>query len=273
MNTALDNLDTRNDLFIRTLSYTENTSILTFSSNHILPDKTICYGSSTDQVIDVYKGRSTNRPLIVVVHGGYYKPEIDRKYLYLLSHTLSKHHKWQVALIEYRRIYKKPKIYTSDILHAIECARRRTKNHNNQIILIGHSVGGHFALWANNMNNNIRDVAGTIALAPVTDMIGGSILGIGMQAIKNFLGNKIPFDKILQLNPINLSYDMTPIIVIHGDLDLRVPLIQSVEFVKKLLNDGRNVRYIEVKNMGHFEIVDPRECVFNIIINELKQFI
>lgn len=274
MYSALNSTETINELFIRTLSYTENSTILTYTRNIILPDKTISYGHHPDQIVDIYRGRSCDRPLVILIHGGHYNPQIDRKYLYLFAHTLAKHHKWQVAVVEYRRIYGKPNIYTNDILEAVRCARHRAKNHNGKIILIGHSAGGQFALWLNSKTNNISGIMGTIALAPVTDLIQRSIISSNEQAVKKFLGDKLPLETILKLNPISLQYNTNPITIIHGDLDIRVPLLQSVYFVKKFEDDAQmNIKYIEVRNIGHFEVVDPRDVVFNIIIEELLQFI
>jgi acetyl esterase/lipase len=52
------------------------------------PDKTITFGKSDDQVIDFYLPSDQKKPLIVLIHGGYWRPEYDRKHLAPLARAL-----------------------------------------------------------------------------------------------------------------------------------------------------------------------------------------
>ena len=53
------------------------------------PDETFTFGKSEDQVIDFYLPPDQKKPLIVLIHGGYWRSEYDRKHLAPLARTLA----------------------------------------------------------------------------------------------------------------------------------------------------------------------------------------
>ena len=114
-----------------------------FELPYVSPGETIHFGKSEDQVIDFYLPQDKKDSIIVLIHGGYWRPEYDRKHLAPLADALSSLG-WPVALIEYRRIIGNPDVMMSDVISAIEEVSKRYPN----LILIGHSAGGHLALVA-----------------------------------------------------------------------------------------------------------------------------
>ncbi len=55
----------------------EDLSILTRTANP--PEVTIRYGDEPDQIADIrYGTRGSDLPLLVLIHGGFWKPEYDR---------------------------------------------------------------------------------------------------------------------------------------------------------------------------------------------------
>jgi len=63
------------------------------------PDQVISYGTSIDQVIDIYDG---DGPLVTLIHGGYWRPVHNREHMRALAGKLVSHG-FRVANIEYRR--------------------------------------------------------------------------------------------------------------------------------------------------------------------------
>jgi acetyl esterase/lipase len=215
-------------------------------------DKSVSYGKSEDQVIDFYYSAKPNNSIIVLIHGGYWRPEYDRKHLAPLAKALSTAG-WSVALIEYRRIIGNPDAMMSDVMSAIE----EVSEEYSKLILIGHSAGGHLALVA---SNKVKASA-IIALAPLTNLLAAEELDLDEGAVSDFLG--APASLRPDLDPTRLPEITIPTTVIHGALDLRVPIKFSQDYVSQ--KAGPDIQFLEFENLGHFELIDPRSVIFDEI--------
>lgn len=220
------------------------------------PDKTISYGKSEDQVIDFYNSANPKNSVIVLIHGGYWRPDYDRKHLAPFAKALS-NMGWSIALIEYRRIIGNPDAAMSDVNNAV----KEVVSQYSNLILIGHSAGGHLALLAAQKTKS----AGVIALAPVTDLLSAEELDLDEGAVSDFLG--APASIRSDLDPMRLPALTVPTTVIHGLLDIRVPPIFSRNYVAKMAST--NIELIELTDVGHFELIDPRHETLSIILEKL----
>ena len=138
----------------------------------------------------------------------------------------------------------------SDVISAIE---EVSKSYSN-LILIGHSAGGHLALVASHKVN----ASAIIALAPLTNLLAAEELDLDEGAVSDFLG--APAALRSDLDPTRLPVLTIPTTLIHGTLDLRVPINFSREYVAQ--KAGPFVHFLEFENLGHFELIDPRSEVF-----------
>ena len=223
-----------------------------FELPYVKPGKTISFGKSEDQVIDFYLPQDYKKPLIVLIHGGYWRPEYDRKHLAPLADALS-NSGWPIALIEYRRIIGNPDAMFNDVISAIEEVSKSYPN----LILIGHSAGGHLALVASHKFG----ASPVIALAPLTNLLAAEELDLDEGAVSDFLGT--PASLRSDLDPMRLSAPTAPTTFIHGTLDIRVPITFSRDYVAQKV--GPNMHFMEFENLGHFELIDPRSEIFTEI--------
>jgi acetyl esterase/lipase len=224
------------------------------------PDRTISYGKSEDQVIDFYNSAKPNDSVIVLIHGGYWRPEYDRKHLAPFAKALSSAG-WPVALIEYRRIQGNPDAMLQDAKDAITLIEKEHKN----IILVGHSAGGQLALVLTNSTKTI----GTIALAPVTDLLVAEQLDLDESAVSDYLG--CPANIRSDLDPMRIEFLAKEIVLIHGTLDIRVPFEFSTRFMKN--KEAMNLLFIPLDGVGHFELIDPRQEIFKTICQQVSRII
>ena len=229
-----------------------------FDFTYIAPAKTISYGKHDDQVIDFYLPLESTKSTLVLIHGGYWRPDYDRKHLAPLAQKFADLG-WPVALIEYCRIIGNPDAAMNDVISAIQ----ELINQNRKLILIGHSAGGHLALIAATR----LSVTGVIALAPVTDLVKAEELDLDEGAVSDFLGS--PASARGDLDPIRQPVLTVPTTLIHGVLDIRVPVAFSRDYVAKAASSCINL--IELDKVGHFELIDPRHKVFEIILKQLAQ--
>ena len=123
----------------------EDLSVLTRSARP--PDLTLAYGDEADQVADIrYGARGSELPLVVLIHGGFWKPEYDRVHVAAMSNALAEAG-WTTLTLEYRRVSGEPDVTLHDMATALRVLPARVECHNGQVLLIGHSAGGHLALW------------------------------------------------------------------------------------------------------------------------------
>ncbi len=227
------------------------------------PDSVLHYGDLPDQCIDIYLTEKSSAPMIILIHGGYWRSEYDRIHLRPLAAALASNG-WQVALVEYRRIAGDPDAMVSDIKTAIEFVM--ASDATRPIILMGHSAGGHLALWAASVISKLKSV---IALAPIADLATGEKLNLDSGAIASFLGKSASLRT--DLDPILISTQAIPITLIHGVADLHVPIELSRGYVKSKMLKGEIVNLIELAGIGHFELIDPRSSVWPVIFGELAK--
>lgn len=223
------------------------------------PDRSVAYGKSEDQVIDFYNSEKPSDSIIVLIHGGYWRPEYDRKHLAPFAKAIANAGR-SVALIEYRRIIGNPDAAMSDVMNAIG----KVAEQNSNLILIGHSAGGHLALLAANKVEAIG-IKGVIALAPVTDLVSAEDLDLDEGAVSDFLG--APAKLRSDLDPIRQPALSAPTFLIHGELDIRVPPIFSRTYAA-----SSDVELLELEGVGHFELIDPRHEIFRVILEKLGIF-
>lgn len=208
-----------------------------------VPDETWAYGNDPDQVADLF-GIPAPHPL-VLIHGGYWRPPWDRTSLRPLAGALADAG-YMVVSLEYRRIPGNPDAMAEDIASALNALAA------DEVTLIGHSAGGHLALWA---AANIAKVKRVIALAPVSDLQMTQNLNLDNGAARDFLG--CDASERPDLDPMKLSYPNTQIITIQGDQDIRVP----IEMNRKFSQQHPKIKYLEYSGIGHFEVIDPGKSI------------
>lgn len=240
------------------------------SPNHILnrvgagPDSTENYGPLEDQIIDFYNFAANTNKVVVLLHGGFWKPEYDRTHLRTLACALSKDG-YRVALMEYRRNPGQPDVSTSDVKEALKHLHQMPGSANSQLILVGHSAGGHLALWA---AVNSDYVSAVIALAPVCNFLGGDAIDLGDGAIRDFVGED-PLRRP-DLDPMQIRRPSCPTVVIHGVEDsLPIQLTRNYMQTEESRNAG--IKFIEYPGIGHFELIDPEEEFYATLFEQINE--
>lgn len=238
----------------------EDLSVLSRKAN--APDEVITYGEHQDQIADIRYARvDHSRPLLVLIHGGFWKPEYDREHTEAMSSALSELG-WTVLTLEYRRIPGQPDLLVQDIAAALRELPTKVKKHDGRVILIGHSAGGHLALWAATQN---LDVHAVLALAPAADLQLADSLNLGENAVRRFLGTE-PASRP-DLDPMMLAVPKANVMILQGKADEIVP--PSVPLAYKSRFPA--VSYEEIDECGHFALIDPQTQAWQSVVDTLNQ--
>ncbi|TDD17286.1 alpha/beta hydrolase [Kribbella turkmenica] len=224
-----------------------------------LPDEELRYGDHADHVIDYWHAKEY-RPLVVFVHGGFWRPEYDRLHARPLGEALSDLG-WPVLSLEYRREPGDPDASTTDVRTALDSLPDLVDVHAGYV-LIGHSAGGQLALWAASTLNPVR-LRGVIALAPVADLLMADRLGLDEGAVQDFIGSGVRND----LDPVHLPASIAPVSLIHGTADRRVPIAVTESYYAA----HPTARLTRVEGAGHYELIDPLTEAWHDVTAELTR--
>ena len=242
----------------------EDRSVLTRGAG--AADRVLAYGEDPDQLMEVRDGRAgaAARPLVLIIHGGFWRPDIDRAHARPMAQAVAAAG-WTVALAEYRRIPGDPAPTLADLTQVLVRAPRMVALHDGRVILLGHSAGGHLALWATAAHLG-QALAGTVALAPVADLLLAHEMGLDHGAVTAFLG----CDPVSRpdLDPRQMASPQTPTTIIHGGDDAIVPLAISESYVAA----HPAVTLIAVADAGHYALNDPQASAWPRVLRQLERF-
>lgn len=242
----------------------ENRDVL---SRHVDgPDEIVSYGPLPAQVADWYAPESNFAPLVFLIHGGYWRPEYDRLHIRPLAVAL-RDAGFAVLSIEYRRIPGDPDATVSDVEVALAELPRTVGWLDRPARVVGHSAGGHLALWLAS-RSPVDRVGRTVALAPVTDLVSAErdeldADEVHIAAVRDFLG--CPAVDRPDLDPMRMPSPEAPVTLVHGKADLHVPLSQSTTYTD--LHKSATLEAVE--GAGHFDLIDPMSDAFGTLLDVL----
>lgn len=241
-------------------------------------DGTVRYGPLDDQVADVrLPPAGTTGALLVVIHGGFWRAEYDRRHTGPLAADLAARG-WLVAQLEYRRTGLPgggwPGTF-DDVAAGVAALPALVAGfaaeHGRDVdpappVLVGHSAGGQLALWyAATAGQPVR---GVLALAPVADLGEAHRLDLDGGAVAEALGGAPPdvADRYAAVDPARLPAPTARTVLVHGRLDRQVPIDLSRRYVAAV---GPAVELVET-DAGHFAVIDPLSPTWPTVLAGLQ---
>lgn len=229
------------------------------------PDAVLAWGELPDQVVDVRYGGvgAARRPLLAIVHGGFWRPRYDRAHTGPMAAALAGAG-WTVASIEYRRLPGVPDTSLGDVLAALAALPSLVDGHDGDVVAIGHSAGGHLALLAAIQPPTPR-LRGVLALAPVADLRLAQTLNLGDGAVTAFLG----VDAVARadLDPLRLAPPKIATTIVQGEDDATVPPALAHAYV----GAHPQPRFVALPGCGHYAVIDPLSGAWPRVVAEIER--
>jgi acetyl esterase/lipase len=193
--------------------------------------------------------------VVVFIHGGFWRERYSADTIAPLAVACGQLGMWAWN-IEYPRVGMQGGGWPGTalaVLDAVNAAREAAAG--RPVALVGHSAGGHLALWA----AGERPVAAVISLAGVCDLEAAARAGIGGRATQGLLGAEPDADPDLYVaaSPIRRLPLGLPALLIHGDEDDRVPIEQSRSYAAAARAAGDDCALRELTDTDHFQLIDP----------------
>jgi acetyl esterase/lipase len=239
------------------------------------------YGADASQFSDLFLPASAapagGFPVVVLIHGGFWRAEYGLELMVPLSEDLAARG-FAVWNIEYRRVGQAGGGWPGtldDVAAAIDSLAGVGVDEPldlTRVALVGHSAGGHLALWAAGRGQLPAGAPGStpavlptlaIGQGPVVDLAAGDARGLGAGAVTAFLGGSatdVPERYAVATPAIGGS---ARLVAVRGALDDIVP----AEFTVPA--GGVGVETVDVVGEDHFDLIDPSSGSWAAVVDLL----
>lgn len=247
------------------------------------------YGPDPAQygVLHLPSGTQSRLPVVVVVHGGYWRQAYGLELGTPLAVDLTNQGiaAWN---IEYRRVgggggY--PATF-ADVATAVDLLAKEGQAAAGgrldlgRVVLLGHSAGGHLVGWAASRERlpdgtvgaaPVVRPAGTVSQAGVLDLVAGATANLGGGAVTDLLGGgpDVLGGRYALTSPAALVPAAAPVVCVHGDADTVVPLDQSQRYVRAATDARADARLRVLPGADHFALIDPADPAWSAVRSEV----
>jgi acetyl esterase/lipase len=196
----------------------------------------------------------------VVIHGGFWRDAYDRSLMDALCEDLASAG-WAAWNLEYRRLGGGggwPETF-DDVAAGVDHLDQLVDD-LSVVVTIGHSAGGHLALWAATRREPKVRVTHAVAQAGVVDLVEAARLGLSGGVAEELLGGspaEVPERYELASPAAQLPLGV-PQLLVHGGRDEIVPAAMSRAYANSAAAAGDRIELIVHEELGHFEHLDPR---------------
>ena len=215
----------------------------------------IAYGEDTSQFAELHRPAGRSRGVVVVIHGGFWKWTYDYTLGQPLARSLAAAG-WTAWNIEYRRVGGgggTPQTF-DDVAAAIDALAEVEDLDLSTVVTLGHSAGGHLAVWAAGRKAPRVAVTHAISQAGVLDLVMSERMGLGAGAAAALLGH-VPGPDDARWDPQQQIPLDVPVWCVHGVDDTVVPLGQSEGYVVDAQAAGAQAEIVRVPG-DHFAVID-----------------
>jgi acetyl esterase/lipase len=233
------------------------------------PARTVAYGIDPVQVYDVrVPTADPTGTTVVVVHGGFWKPEWDRAHAAPQAQAFAAAGD-HVAVVEYRRTGMPgggwPGTFT-DVSAAVD-AILADPALPDRTVLVGHSAGGHLVALAAT-RPEAEALVGVVALAGCVDLALTRDLGLGDDAAIRFIGDA---DEAAWRAADPAAHPArTRVVLIHGEADDTVPVEVSERYLDRQGPTAPH-RLVRLPGVGHMEVIEPAEPAFAVVLDAVAE--
>jgi acetyl esterase/lipase len=214
----------------------------------------VSYGEHPSQFCELFAGGDA---VAVLIHGGFWRARYGCELMHGIARDLVRHG-WTVWNIEYRRLGDGggwPETF-EDVRAAIAALPVEA----SRVVAIGHSAGGHLAVWASGQVS----LSGAVAQAGALDLYELFRLGTSDDVVRRLLGgspDEVPerYEAASPRPPAG-----TPLLLVHGERDDDVPVSMSREFAAAHAGE-----LVVIDDEGHYEHLEPGSRCWRAVLEWL----
>ncbi len=225
--------------------------------------------------------------MVIGIHGGYWRERygldhFERACVALTERGIAT---WN---IEYRRVGNPGGAWPGtflDVASAANFLRELAPTYDldlHRVVAVGHSAGGHLALWLAARHRVPEDSAiytpdplplrAAVSLAGVVDLHRAWELGLSNFAVGELLGGSP--EQYPERYAAASPYALLPLglrqTLLHGTEDEDVPLELSERYEAASIAAGDPATLLTLPGAGHFELVDPQSSEWPSVVTAVS---
>ena len=249
------------------------------------------YGPAPSQVAELFlpKGRGRH-PVVVLLHGGCFlqKHQGFPQTSGLAADLAGRG--YAVWNVEYRKLGEPGAGYPGtfqDVATAIDRLRDEAPKYGldlSRVIAMGHSAGGHLALWAASrdklpsgsplrMTNPLK-IGAVISLAGIGDLAGqGEIFALpcGDDTIDRLVDSAHRKQPFADTSPAELLPTGIKVVMVHGVFDPVLPPYTGRDYALKVRKAGDRAEVVTIPDAAHFDVVIPTTAAWKVVLGVLAK--
>ena len=271
-------------------STTQKVSQTKTSPNYPIMEKIkIQYGEDSLQFGNlILPSASSESPVVMIIHGGCWSNNYDHTLMDTMALDLAQrgYVTWN---IEYRRVEDEGGGWPGTFIDVAEAFKKLTKIAKdypmdlNNIIVTGHSSGGHLALMLGAQSkiksnsqikvNKLPKIKGIISLAGITDLstfLTPDWCGSNILKLVGGTPDQYP-DRYKEGSPITYLPLAIPHKLINGIEDKRLTVDHVTPYYIRAKEVGDPMELLTVPKAGHFEVITPGSVAWETIVGALDE--
>ena len=250
------------------------------------PTITIAFGIDPLNVGDLWLPSGPGpHPTVLMVHGGCWQTDIaDRTIMNWIAADLQRR---GIAVwnIDYRGVDRPGGGYPGtylDAAAAVDSLRAVGPRFNldiSRLVAVGHSAGGHLALWLAGRKRLPADsplrtpdplpIRTVVSLGGLPDLELAAIppgSGCGTEVIATIAGGQYPETSVPELAPLGMRQ-----VLINGLQDRIIPTAYAGDYARRMKSAGDNVKVRMIDRTGHVELIAPETVAWAVAAEEIEQ--
>ncbi|HSG89033.1 MAG TPA: alpha/beta fold hydrolase [Pseudomonadales bacterium] len=247
------------------------------------------YGAAPVQRTETWypRGMAAPAPVVLFLHGGCWLDAYGVDHARPLAAAL-RDAGFAVVAPEYRRVGDAgggwPGTF-ADIAAVLDALADDARLDLDRLAVVGHSAGGHLALWlgarAGLPADTVLPRAGAVTpepalvvgLAAIADLDtyarGDSSCETVTPRLMGGMPEEVP-ERYAAASPQRLPPAAAPVVLIQGTLDSIVPAAQAHAYAARMNDAGGDVRIEWIEGAGHFDPIHPGTAAFARLLEVLR---
>jgi len=255
------------------------------------PSETFHYGAAPSQVAELFLPQTKGpHPVVVLLHGGCFLQHYEgfpQTSALAADLALRGYAVWNV---EYRKLGEAGAGFPGtflDVAKAVDLLGVEAPKYGldvGRVIAIGHSAGGHLALWAAARSRlpassplYTRDplkIGAVISLAGIGDLKGqGKVFALpcGDDTLDRLVDAGHRAAPYADTSPAELLPNSARVVMVHGVFDPVMPPYTGRDYAQMVRKLGGSADVVIIPNAAHFDLVIPTTDAWKTIIAVLDR--
>ena len=255
------------------------------------PTDTVHYGSAPSQVAELFMpSAKAPHPVVILLHGGCFLKQYEGfGQTSALAADLAGRG-YAVWNVEYRKLGEAGAGYPGtfqDVAAGVDALRAEAPKYGldlKRVIAMGHSAGGHLALWAASRSKlpaasplrtaDPLKIGAVISLAGIGDLDGqGDVFALPcgddtLDKLVDYDHRKQPY---ADTSPAALLPSGAKVVMVHGVFDPVMPPYTGRDYALMVRKAGDKADVVIIPDAAHFDLVIPTTPAWSQIVGVLDR--